>query len=87
MSALPLKVATQLGSNMQDAPHLKIEGFDGVRRPAVICRVHMKFGTMNVEGDFIVLDQEYGILGRDILNCGELVLDGPALKWQFSRPH
>ncbi len=35
-------------------------------------------------GKFLISDQEFGILGRDILNHVSIVLDGPRLTWRES---
>ena len=33
------------------------------------------------KGDFLVVDQPWGILGRNVLNAVPLTLDGPRLRW------
>ena len=39
-------------------------------------------GTFN--GQYLVIDAEMGVLGRDILNHVRVLLDGPALTWDES---
>jgi hypothetical protein len=34
------------------------------------------------KGQFIVLDQDDGVLGRNILNHFIVTLDGPSLEWE-----
>jgi hypothetical protein len=34
------------------------------------------------KGRYLTLDQECGILGRDVLNHLVVLLDGPALNWR-----
>jgi hypothetical protein len=33
-------------------------------------------------GRFLLIDQEVGVLGRDILNHVCIILDGPNLRWE-----
>jgi len=36
-------------------------------------------------GDFLAIDQPWGILGRNVLNAISLILDGPRQQWDEHR--
>lgn len=44
-------------------------------------RAEVVFMRGHFKGQFIVLDQDDGVLGRNILNHFIVTLDGPSLKW------
>jgi len=37
-------------------------------------------------GRFLMIDQNWGVVGRDILNLVSLLLDGPRLTWREQHP-
>jgi len=41
----------------------------------------MIFLNRTFRGRFLLIDQEWGVMGRDILNLVSLLLDGPNLTW------
>jgi hypothetical protein len=47
--------------------------------PAV--NLDMLFLKRLFKGQYLVIDEERGILGRDVLNHIALLLDGPRLRW------
>ena len=55
--------------------------FDGTKSHAEAVRAELVFLQRTFKGQFLLIDQEIGILGRDILNHVCLVLDGPRLQW------
>jgi len=59
----------------------ELQGFDGTRSfvPAVDVEMHL-LGKI-FRGQFLVIEQECGILGRNVLNALSLLLDGPNLRW------
>ena len=44
------------------------------------------FGRRIFRGQFLLIDQPIGILGRNILNEVSLLFDGPRLEWTEYRP-
>ncbi len=55
--------------------------FDGSKSSAPAVPLDLLFLQRAFRGQYLLIDQEYGVLGRDILNHLELVLDGPRLQW------
>ena len=50
--------------------------------PAPLARVVLR----HPDSGEIVIEAEIGVLGRDVLNNVRVVLDGPGLQWEESRP-
>lgn len=44
-------------------------------------RVDLIFLKKTFKGQFLVVDQEWGLIGRDVLNHVSLLFDGPKLQW------
>ena len=60
----------------------ELMGFDGTRSFAVVVELEMVFLNRIFRGRFLLIDQEIGILGRDVLNQLSLLFDGPQLIWR-----
>jgi hypothetical protein len=59
-------------------------GFDGNRSFAPVVWMELLFLNRTFKGRFLLIDQEWGIIGHDILNHVSIVLDGPQLLWSES---
>jgi len=62
-------------------------GFDGSTSfaPVVQLQLVLVFLNRTFKGQFLLIRQEWGVMGRDILNHVSLLLDGPNLKWSEQR--
>lgn len=78
---IPKEVASVLGLNPSPNQLYELAGFDGSITAAEVVRLEMIFLGKNFRGQFLLIDQEYGILGRNILNAVTLLFDGPNLNW------
>jgi predicted aspartyl protease len=78
---LPRSVVNLLGLSIANDQVYELAGFDGSITTAQVVRLEMVFLSKNFRGQFLVTDQEYGILGRNILNAVNLLFDGPNLSW------
>jgi predicted aspartyl protease len=56
-------------------------GFDGHKSMTRAVRLHLEFLDRIFRGKFLLIDQAWGLLGRDILNHLPLVFNGPRLTW------
>lgn len=63
----------------------QLAGFDGTTSESEIVRVDLVFLNMRFRGNFLLIDGEVGVMGCDILNHIQLLLDGPARNWE-ARP-
>lgn len=59
----------------------ELAGFGGERRVLASVRVEVTFCRKIFRGQFLPLDREWGILGRNVLNSVPLLLNGPPLFW------
>ena len=63
-------------------PAYELMGFDGSRSLARAVRLHLEFLGKTFRGQFLLTDQEWGFMGRDVLNHLSLAFDGPRLIWK-----
>ena len=96
MSILRVPVLLDSGADVSLLPRLPIasvidpkdergqyapEGFDGTQSLATAVRLEVRFIGKVFRGNFLLTTQDYGILGRNVLNRCSLLLDGPKLTW------
>ncbi len=60
---------------------VELEGFSGGATKTPVAEVEVKVLGEVFEGRYALIDNDYGILGRDILNEMTLVFNGPDLTW------
>ncbi|MEZ4767284.1 MAG: retropepsin-like aspartic protease [Caldilineales bacterium] len=86
VTLIPQSYLDRLGLVPAEGQFYELMGFDGSASLASVVRLELLFLDRVFKGQFLVIDQEYGILGRNILNAVPLLLDGPSLTWsEFSR--
>jgi len=81
VSLIPRQAVVSLGVSLDPAAVYELVGFDGNRSSAQAVNLDLVFLKTTFRGRFLLIDQECGILGRDILNHVSLSLDGPNLTW------
>lgn len=59
----------------------ELMSFDGYRTYASAVHLELRFCHKTFRGRFLVIDQAWGILGRNVLNAIAITLDGPNLTW------
>jgi hypothetical protein len=80
ISVLPGSAVESLALAAGDRAY-EVMGYDNTVRERHSVRATLVFSRRRFTGQFLVLDQEVGVLGRDVLNHFVLVLDGPNEKW------
>ncbi len=81
MSFLPRSSVTQLGLQSDKQRRYQVMAFDGSPGVAESVLCDLVFLGQLYRGVYLILEGDYGILGRDVLNHVSLVLEGPRLKW------
>jgi hypothetical protein len=81
VTLLPQAAVLGLGLPLALEEGIELVGFDGNRSFAPAVRLDMNLLGKTFKGRYLVLDQEWGLLGRDVLNYLAILLDGPALSW------
>lgn len=61
----------------------EMESFDGSKGQSAVIRLQMIFQGISFRGDYLLIEQDYGIIGRNILNLLNINFDGRNLRWQI----
>ena len=85
VSLLPAAPINSLMEALETERQFELEGFDGTRSFAPAVRLELHLLNKVFRGQFLVIEQDYGILGRNVLNALSLHLDGPNLTWNELR--
>jgi len=80
VTLLPLGTVNAAGIEQTGASY-ELLGFDGRSSAVNAVRADLLMLGHTFRGQFLVIDQQVGILGRNILNALALVLDGPQQTW------
>ncbi|MBW1707439.1 MAG: hypothetical protein JRJ86_20140 [Deltaproteobacteria bacterium] len=72
-------------TSVQDKRY-ELIGFDGNTSFAPVVQLELIFCRRTFRGQFLLINQEWGILGRNVLNSVPLLLDGPNLTWNEKQP-
>ncbi|HSH77546.1 MAG TPA: retropepsin-like aspartic protease [Herpetosiphonaceae bacterium] len=81
VTLVPQTAVEGLGVLTAGSDQFQVMGFDGTISAASAVRLELTFARRTFRGDFLVVDQPWGILGRNVLNAVPLILDGPRLQW------
>jgi predicted aspartyl protease len=80
VTLLPLGVVNAAGIEQTGASY-ELLAFDGRSIAVGAVRAELLMLGRTFRGQFLVIDEQVGILGRNILNALALVLDGPRQTW------
>ena len=61
----------------------RLVGFDGSSHLFQSIELQIVFIRKRFTGKFCLIDDEIGILGRDVLNQLSIIFDGPNLEWDI----
>jgi predicted aspartyl protease len=81
VTLVPRLAVEELGVPVLPARFYELVGFDGGKRLAPAVELDLVFLERTFRGLFLLVDQDWGILGRNVLNAVHLFLDGPGLNW------
>ena len=82
VSLIPEWSVRRLALEVREEQDYELTAFDGSKRVARSVQCELAFLGRAYGGTYLVLDNDAGILGRDVLNDVSLVLDGPRLDWR-----
>lgn len=85
VTVVPQFAADQLDLGKDTHTQYELMGFDGTKSLAAAVRLEMIFLNKIFRGSYLVIDQPWGVLGRDVLNLLSLLFDGPQLMWSERR--
>ena len=81
VTLLPQAFVEQIGINGDPNEGYELKGFDGNVSVARVVEVDLLFLRRAFKGRFLLIDQEWGLIGRDVLNHVSLLFDGVHLEW------
>ncbi len=81
ITMLPLRFVDQLEIETENDKMYEVQGFDGESKLVKMVQLEMIFLDRKFGGQFLLIDQPMGILGRNILNALSILFDGPTAKW------
>jgi hypothetical protein len=81
ISLLPQAFVEQLGVGIEGGGGYELMGFDGNVSVAQVVEVDLLFLRRAFKGRFLLIQQEWGLIGRDVLNHVSLLFDGRRLDW------
>jgi hypothetical protein len=81
VTMLPQGVTEELGlSYLKDS--YELADFEDRKSQARAVRAGMLFLDLTFRGRFLLVEQDYGIIGRNVLNAISLTFEGPRLSWE-----
>lgn len=81
VSLIPLSWINILQISAVAEQSYELTSFNGATSQATSVKLELVVLQKSFRGQFLVLDQEFGILGRNILNRLRLTFDGPQQHW------
>jgi hypothetical protein len=81
VTLIPAHVVSSLRLTALPGRRYELAGFAGGTVLAPVVRLDLLFCRRTFRGQFALIDQAWGILGRNVLNAVAILLDGPALAW------
>ncbi|MFH1951136.1 MAG: hypothetical protein ABIL06_05930 [Pseudomonadota bacterium] len=88
VTLIPQSALVGLKISLVENRRYELIGFDGNISLSPVARLDLVFCGRTFRGLFILIDQEWGIIGRNVINAISLLLDGPRLVWdEKSRNH
>lgn len=85
VSLVPQAAVDRLGIAVNSDIQYELTGFNGVASVAPVAHMELVFCRRTFRGQFLLVDQAWGILGRNVLNAIPLLLNGPQLTWEEQR--
>ena len=83
ITLLPKSFCEKIGIEISQTRFLELEGFNQTTSIAYYVRLDFIFYSKIFRGNFLVYDQDEGIIGRDILNKFSIFFDGKNLQWSI----
>ncbi len=81
VTLIPQTALSRLSLHPIEDKRYELIGFDGNISLSPVARLDLVFCGKTFRGLFILTDQEWGIIGRNVLNAIPIFLDGPRLVW------
>ncbi len=84
VSLVPRVAFEKLGTLAEAAGSFRLLSFDGSASTAAAVELELILAGRSFRGRYLLMDQEWGILGRNVLNHLSIIYDGPNLNWELA---
>lgn len=85
VTLIPREVVSKLGVVIVPDKYYELVAFDGTVSLASVVKLELIFCRRTFRGQFLLIDQQWGVIGRNVLNRVSVLFDGPNLIWNESR--
>lgn len=82
VTLLPRKAVEALEVTPLAEIRYEVQGFDGSTQVAQAVSLELLFLDKKFTGQFLLIDEPFGILGRNVINALKLIFDGPRQTWE-----
>jgi len=82
VTLVPREISETLGAFAMPDMAFEVAGFDGQSRLTEVVYLELTFCKRRFRGQYLLTDEPWGIIGRNLLNRVTLVFDGPNLRWE-----
>ena len=86
ITLLPRSAVARLGINSDPTLQCELVGVNGNRTTTQAVDLDMIFQQKAFRGRYLLIDEDRGILGRDVLASVTLLLNGPGQEWSEHVP-
>lgn len=81
VTLIPRAVIDRLAVEATSQRQYELIGFDGTPSLSPAIQLELLFCRRKFRGQFLLVEQPWGILGRNVLNSVALLLNGPHQRW------
>ncbi len=85
ISMIPVSATREVNAQAVTDRTYEIAGYDDRTSIVPLVQLRMEWMGYKFNGEFMLIEQEYGIIGRNILNLLRVLFDGPRLNWETQR--
>ncbi len=85
ITIVPRWVVEALGVPLQQDHGYEVSGFGDVIQILPTVQLEVLFCQKQFRGRYLAVEQNWGIVGRNVLNLLSIILDGPRLSWHEQR--
>lgn len=81
VTLVPMQALESLSLQPVAETRYELMGFDGTTSFAQVVRLELLFEGRTFRGQFLITQDDVGVLGRNVLNTIPLALNGPHQEW------
>ena len=83
ITLVPKFAIENLDLDFSESKEINLESFDGKRSVSRAIDLFLTFEKHKFRALFPTIEQDYGIIGRNILNRFKIIFDGQKLNWEI----